>query len=96
VCCFSPQAVILAALAAMGCTGVFPPADLARRFMRYCDAVLTPALHNVLETTCKEDSEFSLKGLVKGFNAYKEVRWGAAAALHGAWGREEWGGDAGL
>ncbi len=49
---------------------------------RYCHAVLSPALHNVLETSCKEDGEFSLKGLVKGFNAYKEVRsgwllWGA-------------------
>ena len=40
---------------------------------RYCTAVLSPALHNVLETSCKEDSEFSLKGLEKGFRAYKEV-----------------------
>ncbi len=40
---------------------------------RYCVGVLTPALHNVMETSCSEDSEFSLKGLVKGFNAYKAV-----------------------
>jgi hypothetical protein len=40
---------------------------------RYCAAVLTPALHNVMETSCSEDSEFSLKGLVKGFNAYRAV-----------------------
>ena len=61
-------------LTALGCAPMFGPPDLSAKFARYCTTVLTPSLHNVLETSAREGSEFSLPGLVKGFNAYKEVR----------------------
>jgi hypothetical protein len=65
-------------LAGLRCCALFAESDLTGRFDRYCTTVLTPALHNVLETSAREGSEFSLPSLVEGFVAYKEARASAS------------------
>lgn len=67
------QEQIRQVLAPMNVIPLFAPLEDHKSFGSYCLYVLGPALHNVLETSTRDENEFSLAKLVKGFEAYKKV-----------------------
>jgi hypothetical protein len=65
---------IRAALEPMNAVPLFAPPKEHAHFSSYCISVLNPALHNILETSIRDENEFSLAKLHKGFESYKKVR----------------------
>lgn len=70
---------IRAALAPMNVIPLFAPPKDHAHFSSYCISVLSPALHNILETSIRDENEFSLAKLHKGFESYKKVCLSARA-----------------